>query len=125
VSQTVSIAIVVKGMADLVAAIVESGFTYEERKEFQSENGQTHTVDIVVKDKDGARLGVKVDKKTHTATFVAHDGEGGRGSAIAHRIAQRYAYSKVVHELKRKGYQIAKEEKQKDGTIKLVAQRWR
>ena len=28
-------------------------------------------------------------------------------------------------ELKRKGYQIAKEEKQKDGTIKLVAQRWR
>jgi hypothetical protein len=30
-----------------------------------------------------------------------------------------------MEELKRKGYQIAREEKQKDGSIKLVAQRWR
>jgi hypothetical protein len=44
---------------------------------------------------------------------------------IAGRIAQRWAYSKAVGELKRKGYTVAKEEKQKDGTVRVVMQRWR
>jgi len=70
-------------------------------------------------------VGVKVDQKTGVATFVGHEGKDKRATALANRVAQRYAYSRVLDELKRKGYQIAKEEKQKDGTIHLVAQRWR
>jgi len=48
-----------------------------------------------------------------------------RTGQLAHRVMQRYAYSRVLNDLKRKGYQIGKEEKQKDGSIRLVAQRWR
>jgi hypothetical protein len=123
-SQSVDVVIVVKGMAELVAAIVEGGMTHEEATELQGEDGRTHVVDLVVRDESGTRVGVKVDERTGTATFVGHDASG-KARALAHRVAQRYAYSKVTQELKRKGYQIAKEEKQKDGTIKLVAQRWR
>jgi hypothetical protein len=123
-SQSVDLVIVVKGMGDLMAAIVEGGFTHESRPQFQDEQGRTHAVDLVVRDDAGTRVGVKVDEGTGTATFVGHDASG-RAQALANRVAQRYAYSKVTQELKRKGYQIAKEEKQKDGTIKLVAQRWR
>jgi hypothetical protein len=123
-SQSVDLVIVVKGMSELIAAILEGGLAHEETRTFRSEDGRTHAVDLVVRDKAGAAVGVKVDQKTGTATFVGHDGSG-RAQALANRIAQRYAYSKVTQELKRKGYQIAKEEKQKDGTIKLVAQRWR
>ena len=124
-SQTVDLVIVVKGMSELIAAIAESGFAHEKQSQFRTEDGRTHAVDLVVRDPEGTAVGVKVDAKTGTATFVGHDGPGGKASALAHRIAQRYAYSRVTQELKRKGYQIAKEEKQKDGTIKLVAQRWR
>lgn len=123
-SQSVDLVIVVKGMADLLAAIVEGGFTHESQPQFQDEEGRTHVVDLVVRDQAGTRVGVKVDERTGTATFLGHDASG-RAQALANRVAQRYAYSKVTQELKRKGYQIAKEEKQKDGTIKLVAQRWR
>ena len=119
-SQTVDLVIVVKGMSELIAAIAESGFAHEKQSQFRTEDGRTHAVDLVVRDQEGTAVGVKVD-----ATFVGHDGPGGKASALAHRIAQRYAYSRVTQELKRKGYQIAKEEKQKDGTMKLVAQRWR
>ena len=77
-----------------------------------------------MRDQAGTAVGVKVDRKTGTATFVGHDASG-KARALANRVAQRYAYSKITQELQRKGYQIAKEEKQKDGTIKLVAQRWR
>jgi hypothetical protein len=79
----------------------------------------------VVKDEQGTQVGVKVDAKTGVATFVGHDGRDKRVTALVNRVAQRYAYSKTLDELRRKGYQIAKEEKQKDGTIRLVAQRWR
>jgi Protein of unknown function (DUF1257) len=124
-SQSVTLEIVIVGLAELVQAVVETGLTYEEKKQFETEDGRTHTVDLVVTDEQGSQVGVKVDKKTGVATFVAHDGPDGRGSALFRRVAQRYAYSRVLAELKVKGYQVAKEEKQKDGTIKLVAQRWR
>jgi Protein of unknown function (DUF1257) len=125
VSQSVSLEIVIVGLAELVQAVVESGLTCEKQKQFETEDGKTHAVDVVVTDEQGTRVGVAVDKKTGVATLVGHDGADGRQSALFHRIAQRYAYSRVLAELKSKGYQVAKEEKQRDGTIKLVAQRWR
>jgi hypothetical protein len=65
-------------------------------------------VDLVVSDKVGTRVGVKLDEKTGEASFVAHDERDRRGSALIGRIAQRHAYSRVMEELKRKGYQIAR-----------------
>jgi hypothetical protein len=124
-SQVVELVIVVQGLAALIQAIAESGLRHEETNELRTEDGRRHAVDLVVSDEAGTRVGVKVDAATGVATFVGHDQKDKRATALVHRIAQRYAYSKALEELKRKGYQIAKEEKQADGTIKLVAQRWR
>jgi len=124
-SQSVELAIAVFGMAELIEAVVDSGLRHERRSEYRGEDGRTHEVDLTVSDEHGTQVGVKVDEKTGRATFVGHDGRNKRATALVNRIAQRYAYSKTLEELKRKGYQIAKEEMQKDGTIKLVAQRWR
>ncbi len=124
-SQSVDVAILIVGVAELIRAVTEAGCEAVKQSEMKTEDGRTHKVDLVVKDEQGTQVGVKVDQKTGVATFVGHDGKDKRATALANRVAQRYAYSKVTEELKRKGYQIAKEEKQKDGTIKLVAQRWR
>jgi hypothetical protein len=124
-SQSVDVAIVVVGLAELMRAIAEAGCEAVKQGEMRTEDGRRHAVDVVVKDEEGTQVGVKLDEKTGVATFVGHDGKDKKASALANRIAQRYAYSKVTEELKRKGYQLVKEEKQKDGTIRLVAQRWR
>jgi hypothetical protein len=124
VSQSVELAIVVQGMTELLRAVAEAGLTHDEKTELRTEDGRTHRVDVVVRDEAGTEVGVRVDKKTGVAEFVGHDGRDKHATALAHRVAQRYAYSRVLAELKRKGYQVAKEEKQKDGTIRLVAQRW-
>jgi hypothetical protein len=124
-SHSVGIEIVVVGMAQLVAAVVECGLDYQQsRQKLQTEDGQSHDVDLVVRDGQGAVVGVQLDQKTQTARFVPQDCKGTKGKALAGQIAQRYAYSKVIAELKAKGYAIGKEEKQRDGTIKLVASRW-
>jgi hypothetical protein len=121
VSQVVELKIVVSGMAGLLEAIAEAGLECTRQKTFETEEGK-HAVDLVVTDEQGTRTGVSVDKRTGEATFIVH---GEKAGALAHRVMQRYAYSRVVNELKRKGYQVGREEKQKDGTIRLVAQRWR
>ena len=125
-SHSAGISIVVVGMGQLIAAVVECGFDYQQsRQKFQVDDGTTHEVDVVVSDESGAKVGVQVDAKSGVAKFIAHDCKGGQGKALAGQIAQRYAYSRVVEELRRKGYVVGKEEKQADGTVRLVASRWK
>ena len=124
-SHQVALEIVVVGMAGLIEAVIQCGFDHVEAKKFQTDDGQEHAVDLVVSDKEGAKVGVKVDRKSGEASFIAHDCQGGKGKALAQKISQRWAYAKITEELRRKGYQIGKEEKQPDGTIKLTASKWK
>jgi Protein of unknown function (DUF1257) len=40
------------------------------------------------------------------------------------RVTQRYAYHTVVQEATKQGFQVAEQQDQKDGSIRLVVQRW-
>jgi hypothetical protein len=123
-SQNTSIVIVVQGVALLVQVLAELGTEYRREKKMRAADGTTHDVDYVVTD-GKAEVGVKVDPRTEKATLIPQDCDAGPGKALAGRIAQRWAYSKAVGELKRKGYAVAREEKQADGSVRVVLQRWR
>jgi Protein of unknown function (DUF1257) len=123
-SQSAGIEVVVYGVALLIDVIGQLGAECRAEKKMRTVDGATHDVDYVVKD-GAAEVGVKVDRKTEKVTLIPKDCDAGPGRALAGRIAQRWAYSKAVGELKRKGYTVAKEEKQKDGTVRVVMQRWR
>jgi len=124
-SQTVAAEIIVVGMAGVLQALVDCGLAWKEQHELRATDGQKHAVDLVATDEEGTQLGVKVDAKTGVASFVSQDCSSTKGKALANRIAQRYAYSQAVEELRRKGYRVETEEKLQDGSIRLVAQRWR
>jgi hypothetical protein len=125
VSQGVEIAVVVEGLAELLRAAVEAGAeVLEGRRALRTADGQTHQVDAVLRD-GAAQVGVRVDAGTGRAVLVPQDCEAGEGKALAGKVVQRYAYSRVMQELRAKGYQVAKEERQRDGSVKLVFQRWR
>jgi hypothetical protein len=124
-SHCVQLDIVVIGLTALVEAVAQCGYDHVEARSFQTDDGQTHSVDLVIDDREGGKVGVQIDKKTQAATFIAFDCKGTRGKQIAQSVAQRWAYARVTEELRRKGYQIGKEEKQPDGTIKLVASKWK
>lgn len=125
-SQCVTIAVVLQGgIAMLLQVIAEAGAQIAEEELLRTTDGETHRVDYVARDAEGAAVGVRIDAKTGEAVLVPQDCERGKGKALAGRIAQRYATSRVTDELRRKGYQLAREEKQRDGTLKQVWQRWR
>jgi hypothetical protein len=123
-SQSVEIVIAVQGLALLFQVVADLGAQYRAERKMRTADGASHDVDYVVKDGE-AEVGVKVDGKTEKVTLIPRDCDAGPGKALAGRIAQRWAYSKAVGELKRKGYAVAKEEKQADGTVRVVMQRWR
>ena len=123
-SQGVEIVLVIQGLIGLSQAVAEAGAELlRERRKVKNAQGQLEEVQAVVRDRDGTEVGVKLDEKTGQATFVGHDATG-KAKALAGRVAQRYAYAKVTQELQKKGYQIAREEKQVDGTVKVVLSRW-
>ena len=123
-SQSVGVQIVVLGMASLIDAVVECGLQYvESRQSLTCDDGVKHQVDLVVHDEHGATVGVTIDPKTKEAKFVAKDTRGAKGKALAGRIAQRYAMSRAIDELKKKGYQLVKEEKLPDGTTRATRER--
>lgn len=124
-SHQVDLDIVVVGMTALIEAVIQCGYDHAEAKQFETDDGERHKVDLVIEDKQGGKVGVKIDKKTQAATFIAHDCKGQQGRRIAQTVTQRWAYAKVTEELRQKGYQIAKEEKQADGTIKITAGKWK
>jgi hypothetical protein len=123
-SQNAGISVVVYGVGLLVQVITELALEKVEQRKMRTTDGTTHDVDYVLRDGQ-AEVGVKIDRKTEQVTLVPKDCEAGPGKALAGRIAQRWAYSKAVGELKRKGYAVAKEEKQSDGSVRVVLQRWR
>ncbi len=107
---------VVFGISLLLDVVAELGAEARAEKKMRTADGVTHEVDYVVKD-GAAEVGVQVDKKSEKVTLIPRDCNAGPGKALAGRIAQRWAYSRAVGELKRKGYAVAKEEKQADGTV--------
>jgi hypothetical protein len=128
----VTIAVLLQGgVALLLEAIAEAGAQIAEEEQLRTTDGRTHRVKYVARDAEGGVVGVQVDERSGEAKLVAQDCEGGSASktsksrALADRIAQRYATSRVTEELGRKGYKLAREEKQVDGTLKQVWQRWR
>ena len=40
------------------------------------------------------------------------------------RVTQSYAYHTVVNETSNQGFQVAEQQKNEDGSIRLVVQRW-
>lgn len=124
-SQGADVVVVVQGLAELFRAAAEAGAeVLEERQRMRTADGQTHEVDAVLRD-GAAEVGVKLDARTKQVVLVPRDCQAGPGQALAGRVVQRYAYSRVMQELKQKGYQVAREEKQRDGSVKLVFQRWK
>jgi|APFre7841882590_1041340.scaffolds.fasta_scaffold78921_2 hypothetical protein len=123
-SQHAGLVVAVQGLALLFQVLADLGAQYRAEKRMRTSDGASHEVDYVVKDGE-AEVGVQVDRKTEKVTLIPKDCDAGPGKALAGRIAQRWAYSKAVGELKRKGYAVAKEEKQADGSVRVVMQRWR
>ncbi len=87
--------------------------------------GQTHAAEVVIPQDNGYDVGFSWNG--HEYSLVADLQYWQQPLSVdgfINQVTQRYAYHTVVKETTRQGFQVAEEQRQQDGSIRLVMQRW-
>jgi len=118
----------IRALTTLITSIVELGHEYRELSTMRTADGKIHQVDLVLKDENGKDIGFEKTKKGDYQIIADSSGLNNyqfkKQQDFIKQIRQRYAYNKVLEELKKQGYVIAEEEKVQNNTIRLVARKW-
>ena len=89
--------------------------------------GQTQSAEVVIAQDNGYDIGFRLNSETSDYELVAdlqYWQQPLTVEGFLSQVTQRYAYNTVVAETSRQGFQLAEEQIQKDGSVRLVVQRW-
>jgi hypothetical protein len=123
VSRSSEVSLVVTYLQTLVQACSELALATRELKRLETTTGEILEVDFVVENKHGDKIGVK-QTQSGEIKLMAADAQSVTACKTIDQMRQGYARIKIMEEVKRKGYQLAKEERLADGTVRMVVQRW-
>jgi len=122
-SQSVELITVIADIAVLLDAAAQLAIRKINERKLQDSKGMVHQVDHVLADENGNRLGVQV-QQDGTVNLIPEKCGDKDTLQMAKQLTQQYARTKVVNELKNKGYQVVKEEVQPNQSVRVVVQRW-
>ena len=94
-------------------------------KEVRGYQGQTHSANILITQPNCHDIGFAWDGQEY---FLVVDLQFWQQplsvEGFLQQITQRYVYHKVLDTTALQGFQLTEEQQQKDGSIRLVVQRW-
>ncbi len=87
--------------------------------------GQTSTAEIVIEQENGYDIGFSQNQGQYELVAdLQYWQQSLSVEGFLRQITQRYAYNTVLQETSRQGFQVAEQQQQADGSIRLVLQRW-
>lgn len=87
--------------------------------------GQTHEAEVVIEQDNGYDVGFSWNGQEYSLVAdLQYWQQPLSVDGFLNRVTQRYAYHTVLQETGRNGFQVSEEQRQPDGTIRLVLQRW-
>ena len=106
----------------LKQTISDLGFTMHEDDKLIGHNGQFEYVDLSVRVAPKSYLGFKekAPGKGYVITGIVEFLTAEKTRRIIQMIRQEYAYRKVLHETRKRGFSLVQEQRVKAGVIKLV-----
>ena len=104
----------------LKKTISELGFAMEEKVKITESHGRREAVDFAVRIDVGSYLGFKKEGKGYTIICAPEILHQERNRRFVGMIQQEYAYRKVLHETRKRGFSLVQEERVKAGVIKLI-----
>ncbi|MGE5309271.1 MAG: DUF1257 domain-containing protein [Deltaproteobacteria bacterium] len=127
-SSHASIGVEIRVIASLIQSLIDLNAQYRELSQMKTCGGKIEKVDVVVKDPNGRDIGFQKTEKGDYRVVCDSDGldqkQLKKQRDFVKQVRQRYAYNKVLDELKNQGYIIAEEQKVQDNTIRIVARKW-
>ena len=87
--------------------------------------GQTHNAEVAIEQDNGYDIGFSWNGQEYEMVSDMQFWQQNLSvDGFLKQITQRYAYHTVVQETAKQGFQLAEEQKNSDGSIRLVLQRW-
>lgn len=116
----------IRNIESLKDALTDLGINWKEGPcEVRGYQGQTHTAEIAIEQDNGYDVGFKQNGKEYELVADLQYWQQNKSvEGFLRQVTQRYAYHRVVKETVGVGFQVAEEQKNEDGSIRLVVQRW-
>jgi hypothetical protein len=87
--------------------------------------GQTHSADVVIEQDNGYDIGFSWNGESYELVAdLQYWAQVGSVDRFISKITQQYAFDTVMQETAKQGFQVAEQNKNADGSIRLVLQRW-
>ncbi|MEC4985958.1 MAG: DUF1257 domain-containing protein [Oscillatoria sp. PMC 1068.18] len=87
--------------------------------------GQTRNAEIVIEQNNSYDIGFSWNGQEYELIAdLQYWQQPLTVEAFLQKVTQRYAYQTVVSETAKQGFQISEQQKNEDGTLRLVVQRW-
>lgn len=116
----------IRNLGSLQAALTDLGIDWKSGPEtVRGYHGQTRTAEVVVEQDNNYDIGFSWNGKEYELVAdLQYWQQAWSVDGFLNRVTQRYAYNTVITETAKQGFQVAEQQKNQDGSIRLVMQRW-
>lgn len=115
----------IRNLASLEAALTDLGVEWTGARMVRGYRGQTRNAEIAIEQDNGYDIGFSWNGKEYELVAdLQYWQQPLSVEGFLRQVTQRYAYHTVVKETARQGFQIAEQQKNEDGSIRLLVQRW-
>ena len=116
----------IRNLSSLKAALSDMGVDWKQGPSpVRGYRGQTRTAEVVVEQNNNYDIGFSWNGKEYELVAdLQYWQQPLSVEGFINRVTQQYAYHTVVKETAEQGFQVAEQQKNEDGSIRLVVQRW-
>lgn len=116
----------IRNLDSLQEALTELGVDWKGgSRPVRGYRGQTHEAEITIEQENGYDIGFRWNGKEYELVAdLQYWQQNLSVDGFLRQVTQRYAYRTVVKETAKAGFQVSEQQKNEDGSIRLVVQRW-
>ncbi len=116
----------IRNLSSLQAALTDLGVDWKQGPcPVRGYRGLTETAEVAIEQDNGYDIGFRWNGTEYELVAdLQYWKQESTVDRFLGRVTQRYAYHTVVTESTQKGFQVAEQQQNSDGSIRVVLQRW-
>jgi hypothetical protein len=115
----------IRNLTSLQAALTDLEIDWNGSKMVRGYRGKTRNAEVTIEQDNGYDVGFSWNGQEYELVAdLEYWQQPWSLEGFLKKVTQRYAYHTVVNETARQGFQVTEQQQNKDGSIRLLVQRW-
>jgi len=116
----------IRNLSSLQAALSDLGISWKSGPaNVRGYQGQTHNAEVVIEQDNQYDVGFRWNGNEYELVAdLQYWQQSWSVNGFLNQVSQRYAYHTVMNATSNEGFEVAEEQKNEDGSLRLVVQRW-